>query len=99
MGGASLGQLSDSHGTATSSVWLPGGEGGISEGLQVWQASGGTGGQRVLYWRVWVWWGSVLGRVLGSPAHRWGEPQGLGLQAWGPRGDGSGSPGVHSSLE
>lgn len=41
-GGARLGQLSDSHGTKTSSVWLPGGDGRMSGGLRVWQASGGA---------------------------------------------------------
>uniref|UniRef100_A0A8C6E441 N-acylglucosamine 2-epimerase n=1 Tax=Moschus moschiferus TaxID=68415 RepID=A0A8C6E441_MOSMO len=37
MGGARLGQLSDSHATALRSVWLPGREGVMSRGLRVWQ--------------------------------------------------------------
>lgn len=42
MSRARLCQLSDSHGTATNSVWLPKGEGGMSKGLRARRASGGV---------------------------------------------------------
>lgn len=43
-GGAQLRQLSGSHGTSTSSAWLPGGEGVMNWGLGARQASGGAVG-------------------------------------------------------
>lgn len=103
-GGARQGQLNDSHGTTTSSVWLPGGEGRMSGGLQMWQASGGAILGRVLFWRIPRTVGSVLGPV---PSQRTAPRRGVGNpEVWvlKPGGPGEtaqaalGSPGAWGDL-
>lgn len=77
-GGARKGQLSDSHGTTTSSVWLRGGAGRMSGSLQVWQASGGAVVGKVLFWRIPRTVGSVLGPVRSqrtAPRRGVGNPE------------------------
>lgn len=97
VGGARLGQLSDSHATATSSApsaFLEerGGRAGVSECGRpvVWDPGGGGGGR------------ACPGGAPGRRGQSWGGSgsggqtrTGLGPEAWGPGGP---SPGVHSSL-
>lgn len=101
MGGARLGQLSDSHATATSaapSAFLEerGGRAGVSEcGRPVVWDPGGGGGEG-LSWRRPRVAGSVLGRVWvwRADPHRAGSPRPGGLgdpalgstRAWGELG-------------